>query len=150
MTTSGMPPSYGSSDTILVNPQDLSNVASLFTSVSKDTFEQQFLLDLWNQSLVGDMMLLNSLARFAAALQNFYERLSESMHCLGNEQEQVGRELEIASIAFNINDTNSANWFKQLYPGYQPPITEPPHISGPSQPTWPPIIGPELPPIFEP
>lgn len=111
-------PGGGSSDSISINPQDVGDVAPLFTNASHLTFEQDLAIDTAIEGAIGEMKLLHSLADFAEALQKFKERMSEIMHCIGNEETMVGEALVGTALAFGANESIVGNMFKQLNPQY--------------------------------
>lgn len=149
-----------SSGTFLITPPDLRDTAPTFTSASKLTFEQELILDSLTESVIGELKLLQSLAQLAEALQNFKERVSEIMHCVGNNEAVVGEALEEAALSADFNESFTGGLFKEPGPGFQPlpgifPIPKPvlPPISTPKLPTpgipglkplGPEPLGPEL------
>lgn len=155
------PPGGSSSGTFLITPPDLSNTAPAFNSASKLTYEQELILDSMTESVIGELKLLQSLATLAEALQNFKERVSEIMHCVGNNEAVVGEALEEAALSADFNESFTGGLFNETGPGSQPlpgifPIPKPvwpqitaPGITAPGLPglklTGPEPLGPELP-----
>lgn len=125
------PPGGSSGASFSITPQNLSDTAPTFTNASKDIFEEELILDSLTESVIDELKVLQSLAKFAEALRNFKARVSEIMHCVGNEEAVVGEALEEAALAVDLNESLIGKMYQPLNPGYQPqpgtvlPLTPP-------------------------
>ncbi|MBV9614772.1 MAG: hypothetical protein JO031_04845 [Ktedonobacteraceae bacterium] len=107
-----IPSDGGSGDMLQVNTQLLHDAAPTFSQTSRETFVQHLNLDVEMQLLMGDIMLVAELSRFASALEHFYERLNASLHCVANEAEHIGQAVNAAAEGYDITEGSIASSLK--------------------------------------